>query len=79
MNFVNVRELHIDTARVLSKVRKGKKVIVTKRGKPQVIISPIFEDDLKKMTILNEPLLASESSLKKDWMRAEEDSAWKDL
>ncbi len=79
MNFVNVRELHIDTAKVLSKVKKGTKIIVTNRGKPQAIISPFFKEDLIKEIPIKEILRSSESSLRKDWIRPEEDFAWKDL
>jgi len=79
MKFVNVRELHINTAKVLAKTRQGEKVIVTNRGKPQAIISSISEKDLDKLGFQDELLLTSESALKKDWLKPEEEKAWKSL
>ena len=79
MTFTNVRELHINTAKVLKQVKKEKRIIVTNRGKPQAIITAISEDQFARLALLSESLIASESALKKDWMQPEEDKAWKDL
>lgn len=79
MKFVNVRKLHIDTAKVLAQASRGESIIVTNHGKPQALISPLDEDALGKIAIKNELLTASESTLKKDWLKPEEDEAWKNL
>jgi len=79
MKFINVRELHIQTAGVLALVSKGEKIVVTNRGKPQAVISPFEKRDFEKWLSAYEPLIASESSLQKDWNRPEEDEAWKNL
>ena len=79
MTFTNVRELHINTAKVLKQVKKEKRIIVTNHGKPQAVITAISEDQFARLALLSESLIASESSLEKDWMKPEEDKAWKDL
>lgn len=48
-------------------------VLRVKRGK--IIITPAK----KKRAQINFSTLASEDSLSKDWLRREEDEAWKDL
>lgn len=48
MRFANVRELKIDTARVLELSRRAGPVVVTRRGRPVAIIRGITEKDLKE-------------------------------
>ena len=79
MKFINLRELHVDTAKVLARVSRGEKLIVTNRGKPQAIIAAITSDDLERLDVPLDLLIASESSLKTDWLKPEEDKAWKGL
>lgn len=52
-----------------------KKDIELKVKKGQIIITPIKRQNKK----INFPSLASESVLAKDWLRSEEDEAWKNL
>ena len=53
MRFINVRELHNKTARVLEVVMKGDRIVVTYRGKPCAAIIPLFEDDLEAFILDN--------------------------
>lgn len=47
---------------------------------PQNEVQEVYDFVLRlKQKEKNSALLLSESSLKKDWMSAEEDEAWKDL
>jgi len=52
MKFINVRELSSKTTKILNEdIKEGKKVIVTKRGKPIAFIIP-FEEKLFWLKIL---------------------------
>lgn len=46
MHFVNLRELSINTAKVIKRARKGD-LIVTVRGKPAALLQAMTEDDLE--------------------------------
>jgi antitoxin (DNA-binding transcriptional repressor) of toxin-antitoxin stability system len=59
MKFINVRELHTETARVLDVIMSGGRIIVTYRGRPCAAIIPLLEDDLESF------VLASRSAQKK--------------
>jgi len=48
MEFITVKELREKTKAVLQKVRSGKQIIVTYRGKPIAIVSPFEMEDLDK-------------------------------
>lgn len=49
LRFVNVRELHNQTPRVLERVSRGEKTIVTFRGKPTALVVRLTEDQIEDM------------------------------
>ena len=51
MEFVNVRELKLHTARVLERVGKRGWAIILKRGKPKAAIIPLDEDDIEDVVL----------------------------
>jgi antitoxin (DNA-binding transcriptional repressor) of toxin-antitoxin stability system len=51
MKFINVRELHMETARVLGVIMRGGRIIVTYRGRPCAAIIPLLEDDLESFVL----------------------------
>ena len=53
MKFINVRELHTETARVLDVIMRGGRIIVTYRGRPCAAIIPLFEDDVESFILAN--------------------------
>ena len=54
MKFANVRDLRLDTKKILCQARQ-KDVIVTYRGKPWVVIHKITEDDLEDYILSHHP------------------------
>ncbi|HDT15635.1 MAG TPA: type II toxin-antitoxin system prevent-host-death family antitoxin [Firmicutes bacterium] len=50
MRYANIRELKLDTNRVLEQSEKYGSVIVTRNGKPVALIRPITEDDIELKT-----------------------------
>ena len=61
------------------------KIIIEDDNKKELIISTILSaEEIKKLIKMlesakQETLILSETSLKKDWLKPEEDEAWKDL
>ena len=55
MAFVNVRELRLNTAKILQKTDKGEHVFITYRGKPRAVIQRITEDEIEDYILLNHP------------------------
>ena len=53
MKFINVRELHTETAKVLGVITKGGRIIVTYRGRPCAAIIPLMEDDVESFILAN--------------------------
>jgi prevent-host-death family protein len=47
LDFVTVRELHYQTPRVLNKVQKGHKAVITRRGKPAAILLPLGAEQIR--------------------------------
>lgn len=46
MDFINISELRLRATQIVREIEEtGKKVIVTKNGKPVVLIRPITKDD----------------------------------
>lgn len=54
MRFANVRDLRLETKKVLGEARQ-EDVLVTYRGKPWVIIQKITEDDLDDYILTRHP------------------------
>ncbi len=54
MKFANVRDLRLDTKKVLAKARR-RDVLVTYRGKPWVLIQKMTEDDLEDYILTHHP------------------------
>ncbi len=46
MHFINLRELSINTAKVIKRARRGD-LVVTVRGKPAALLQAMTEDDLE--------------------------------
>ena len=57
MPFVNVRDLHNRTAKILRKVKDGNPVFVTRYGKPIAVIRDLAEEDLEGLVMLSDPKL----------------------
>ncbi|MCD6471682.1 hypothetical protein J7K55_00940 [Candidatus Aerophobetes bacterium] len=55
MAFVNVRELRLNTAKILQKTDKGEHVFITYRGKPRAVIRRITQDEIEDYIFLNHP------------------------
>ncbi len=66
MRFVNVRELRIDTPKVLASVSHGEQVIITNRGKPQAVISSVTEDELEDIVFSSSPFLKMLDEVRKE-------------
>jgi prevent-host-death family protein len=49
MKFMNVRDLRLETPRVLKTVQKGEKVVITSHGKPQAILLRLSEDEIEDL------------------------------
>ncbi len=47
MNSITAKELKNQTGKVLRRVGAGEKVLITKRGKPLAVLSPVEEGQLK--------------------------------
>ncbi|OGW60734.1 MAG: hypothetical protein A2V83_10785 [Nitrospirae bacterium RBG_16_64_22] len=54
MKFANVRDLRLETKKILGEAR-DEDVLVTYRGKPWVIIQKITEDDLEDYILTHHP------------------------
>jgi len=55
MKFTNVRELKLDTKKVLEMAGEGEDVVVTYRGKPKVVIKKLTEDEFEDYVLANHP------------------------
>ncbi len=78
MKFVGVRELRNKTGDVLNAVRKGEKVILTKRGKPFAAMARLREEEIERLILEGrEWLKLSESAF--DFWNNEEDEIWNHL
>lgn len=66
---VGARELKQHTGEIIERVVRGERVILTMRGNPVAVISPIDQEALDKALNL-EARRASEESL--EWLRASE-------
>lgn len=55
MVFANVRELRLNTAKILEETDRGGHVFITYRGKPRAVILPITEDEIEDFVLLNHP------------------------
>jgi len=78
MKFVGVRELRNRTGEVLEAVRRGERVVLTKRGKPFAAMARLHEDELERLILEGRGWLKlSESSF--DLWNNEADEVWNDL
>lgn len=55
MVFANVRELRLNTAKILEETDRGEHVFITYRGKPRAVILRITEDEIEDFVLLNHP------------------------
>ncbi|MBI3549795.1 MAG: type II toxin-antitoxin system Phd/YefM family antitoxin [Elusimicrobia bacterium] len=59
MRFVNVRELHHSTPRVVAKASRGETFVITKNGKPQALLLPLNEREIEDL-VLSSPAFLKE-------------------
>lgn len=57
MQFVNVRELKVNTSKVLNRVRRGEDIVVTLRGKPEAAVIRLTEEMIEEFLIARNPAL----------------------
>jgi antitoxin (DNA-binding transcriptional repressor) of toxin-antitoxin stability system len=75
MKFVGVRELRNKTGEILNAVRKGEKVILTKRGKPFAAMARLREEEIERLILEGRGWLKlAESAF--DFWDNEEDEIW---
>jgi prevent-host-death family protein len=67
MRFVSVRELRLETPKVLRSVSRGEKVIVTNRGKPQAAIIRLTEDDIEDLVLAHPSFLREIEAARREY------------
>ncbi|MBI4483111.1 MAG: type II toxin-antitoxin system prevent-host-death family antitoxin [Acidobacteria bacterium] len=67
MKFVSVRELRLQTPKVLRRVSKGEKVIITNRGKPQAALVRLTEDDIDDVVLTHPSLLQEIDAARREY------------
>lgn len=67
MKFVTLRELRLQTPRVLRKVSRGEKVIITNRGKPQAALVRLTEDDIDDVVLTHPSLLQEIDAARREY------------
>jgi antitoxin (DNA-binding transcriptional repressor) of toxin-antitoxin stability system len=75
MKFVGVRELRNKTGEILNAVRKGEKVILTKRGKPFAAMARLREEEIERLILEGRGWLKLSESAFNFWDN-EEDEIW---
>jgi antitoxin (DNA-binding transcriptional repressor) of toxin-antitoxin stability system len=55
MKFVTVKDLKVETPKVLKLTDQGEDVVVTYRGKPRALIRRLTEDEIEDYVIANSP------------------------
>ena len=78
MKFVGVRELRNKTGEILNAVRKGEKVILTKRGKPFAAMARLREEEIERLILEGRGWLKLSESAFNFWDN-EEDEVWNTL
>jgi prevent-host-death family protein len=69
MRFVNVRELRVQTPRVLRHVRNGEKVVITNRGKPQAVMLHLTEDEIEDLAFRQPAFLKDIEEARKEYRK----------
>ena len=78
MKFIGVRELRNRTGEVLAAVRRGERIVLTRRGKPFAAVTSLQEDEIERLVLEGRGWLSlSESSF--DFWNNEADEIWNDL
>lgn len=67
MKFVSVRELRLQTPKVLRRVSKGEKVIITNRGKPRAALIRLTEDDIDDVVLTHPSLLREIDAARREY------------
>ena len=75
MKFVGVREFRNKTGEILNAVRKGEKVILTKRGKPFAAMARLREEEIERLILEGRGWLKLSESAFNFWDN-EEDEIW---
>jgi prevent-host-death family protein len=68
VKFVTVRELRLQTPRVLSRVARGQKVIITNRGKPRAALVRLTEDDIDDVVLTRPSFLREIEAARREHM-----------
>lgn len=55
MPFVNVKELHDRTSKILRQATEGEPVFITRFGKPVAVIRDVTQDELEGLVLLTHP------------------------
>jgi prevent-host-death family protein len=67
VKFVTVRELRVQTPRVLRRVSRGQKVIITNRGKPQAALVRLTEDDIDDVVLTRPSFLREIQAARREY------------
>jgi prevent-host-death family protein len=67
VKFVSIRELRLDTPKVLRRVARGEKVIVTARGKPQAALIRLTEDEIEDLVLTHPSLLDQVDAARREY------------
>jgi len=67
VKFVTVRELRLQTPRVLRGVSRGQKVIITNRGKPRAALVRLTEDDIDHVVLTRPSFLRQIEAAKREY------------
>lgn len=69
MYFVNVRELRVQTPKVLRRVRNGEKIVITNRGKPQAVMLHLTEDEIEDLAFRQPAFLKEIEDARKEYRK----------
>jgi prevent-host-death family protein len=67
MKFVSVRELRLQTPKVLKRVAKGEKVIITKQGKPRAALIRLTEDEIEDVVLTHPSFLREIEAARREY------------
>jgi prevent-host-death family protein len=61
MGTITAKQLKQKTGEVIKRIKSGERLTLTYRGKPLAVIEPTTENDIQKVTEINDSLRAWES------------------
>lgn len=69
MRFVNIRELHQKTPRVVADASRGETYVITKNGKPQALLLPLNEDEIEDIAFNKPDFLKEIEASRKEYRK----------